>query len=91
MSASGYPGSYTTGDLIGIPADLPDGVAVLHAGTGRDSAGRLVTAGGRVLGVTAVAPTLREASERAYEACAAIRCASKYYRRDIGARQLRRS
>ncbi len=90
ISAKGYPGSYGTGDLIEIPRALPAGVAVLHAGTARDPEGRLVTSGGRVLGVTAVAPTLRTASERAYEACDSIRCASKYYRRDIGARQLRR-
>jgi phosphoribosylamine--glycine ligase len=90
VSAAGYPGPYGSGDGIEIPGSLPAGVAVLHAGTARDAAGRLVTAGGRVLGVTAVAPTLREAADRAYEACDSIRCASKYYRRDIGARQLRR-
>jgi phosphoribosylamine--glycine ligase len=43
-----------------------------------------------VLGVTGLAPTLREAADRAYAACAQIQCASKYYRRDIGARQLNR-
>jgi phosphoribosylamine--glycine ligase len=90
VSAAGYPGPYRSGDEIEIPRELPEGVAVLHAGTSRDAAGRLVTAGGRVLGVTAVAPTLREAAARAYRACDSIKCASKYYRRDIGARQLRR-
>jgi phosphoribosylamine--glycine ligase len=90
VSAAGYPGPYRSGDAIEIPGDLPPGVSVLHAGTSRDSSGRLVTAGGRVLGVTAVAPTLSEAAERAYGACESIRFASKYYRRDIGARQLRR-
>jgi phosphoribosylamine--glycine ligase len=90
VSAAGYPGPYESGDAIEIPGTLPPGVAVVHAGTARDSAGRLVTAGGRVLGVTAVAPTLRKAAERAYQACESIRCTSKYYRRDIGARQLRR-
>jgi phosphoribosylamine--glycine ligase len=90
ISAAGYPGAYRSGDVIEIPAALPEGVAVLHAGTARDSAGRLVTAGGRVLGVTAVALSLREAAERAYQACDSIRCSTKYYRRDIGARQLRR-
>jgi phosphoribosylamine---glycine ligase len=91
ISASGYPGRYATGDLVWIPPALAEGVAVLHSGTGRDAGGRLVTAGGRVLGVTAVGATLREASAKAYEVCASIRCASKYYRRDIGARQLRRA
>ena len=90
ISAKGYPGSYPSGDPIEIPPVLPDGVAIVHAGTARDAGGRLVSAGGRVLGVTAVAPTLAEAAGRAYEACSLIRFSSKYYRRDIGARQLRR-
>jgi phosphoribosylamine--glycine ligase len=46
--------------------------------------------GGRVLGVTALAPTLREAADRAYAVCGQIGCANKYFRRDIGARQLER-
>ena len=91
VSAAGYPGPYRTGDPIDIPKALPDGVEVLHAGTVRDAAGRLVTAGGRVLGVTAVAATLSLAAANAYEACASIRCDSKYYRRDIGSRQLNRA
>ncbi len=90
ISAKGYPGAHPTGDTIVLPAALPEGVVVLHAGTRRGEDGRLVTAGGRVLGVTAVAPTLRGAADRAYAACAAIACPSKYYRSDIGARQLRR-
>jgi len=53
ISASGYPGSYATGELIWIPPALPDGVAVLHSGTGPGRGRALVTAGGRVLGVTA--------------------------------------
>ena len=90
MSAAGYPDRFPVGDPIDIPADLPPGVAVLHAGTARDATGRLVTAGGRVLGVTAVADSLGEAAAKAYHACESIYFASKYYRRDIGARQLRR-
>jgi len=90
ISARGYPEFYPTGDVIEIPPCLPSGVSVLHAGTARDDEGRLVTAGGRVLGVTATAASLAEASAKAYEACESIRFASKYYRRDIGARQLRR-
>jgi phosphoribosylamine--glycine ligase len=91
ISARGYPGSYPSGDVIEIPASLPAGVSLLHAGTARDAAGRLVTSGGRVLGVTATGRTLRAAADAAYQACEAIRFASKYYRRDVGARQLRRS
>ncbi|HZZ20346.1 MAG TPA: phosphoribosylamine--glycine ligase [Opitutaceae bacterium] len=91
VSAKGYPGSYPSGDAIDLPADLPAGVVVFHAGTSRDPSGRLVTSGGRVLGVTSLAPTLADAAAKSYAACDAIRCASKYYRRDIGARQLRRT
>ena len=89
VAARGYPEQYAKGDVITLPAALPPGTTVLHAGTARNAAGELVTAGGRVLGVTALAPTLREAADRAYAACDAIGCASKYFRRDIGARQLR--
>lgn len=90
IAAQGYPDSYAKGDPIVIPSPLPDGVTVYHAGTARDPQGRIVTAGGRVLGVTAMASSLREAADRAYAACEQIECASKYFRRDIGARELNR-
>jgi len=90
VSAAGYPGPFASGDPIALPADLPAGVTILHAGTARSASGELVTAGGRVLGVTAVAPSLPAAARLAYATCASIACSSKYYRRDIGARQLRR-
>jgi phosphoribosylamine---glycine ligase len=90
IAARGYPDAYPKGDVIGFPEALPPGVSLLHAGTARDAEGRMVTNGGRVLGVTAFAPTLGQAAENAYAACAAITCVSKYYRRDIGARQLNR-
>ncbi|PTY02542.1 phosphoribosylamine--glycine ligase [Opitutaceae bacterium EW11] len=90
IAAQGYPDSFKKGDPITFPPSLPAGTTVYHAGTARDAQNRIVTNGGRVLGVTALAPTLREASERAYSACEAIQCASKYFRRDIGAKQLNR-
>ncbi len=90
IAAQGYPETYAQGDVITLPESLPPGTFAYQAGTARHSAGQLVTHGGRVLGVTALAPTLREAADRAYTACAAITCASKYYRRDIGSRQLSR-
>jgi phosphoribosylamine--glycine ligase len=91
IAARGYPESYPKGDPIDLPASLPAGVSVLHAGTATNAAGRIVTNGGRVLGVTALAPTLQRAADLAYEVCERIGCASKYYRRDIGARQLTRN
>jgi phosphoribosylamine--glycine ligase len=90
-SSSGYPGSYKTGYPItglGDAARVP-GVQVFHSGTSR-SDGQLLTAGGRVLGVTAAAPSLEEALARAYEAMALIHFDGMYYRRDIGHRALRR-
>jgi phosphoribosylamine---glycine ligase len=90
ISAAGYPGAYASGDPVEIPADLPGGVTILHAGTARDAAGSVVTSGGRVLGVTATGPSLRVAAARAYQACESVGLATKYYRRDVGARQLRR-
>jgi phosphoribosylamine--glycine ligase len=91
VAARGYPDSYPKGDRIDLPAALPTGTAVIHAGTARNSAGELVTNGGRVLGVTALAPSLEAAAKAAYQTCDAIQCASKYFRRDIGAKQLHRA
>jgi phosphoribosylamine--glycine ligase len=95
-ASKGYPGQYSTGAPISIPADLaaPDsfdrtGVVVFHAGTRRD-AGRLVTAGGRVLDVTAVGADLAEARDRAYAALARIECPTLRWRSDIGWRELAR-
>ncbi len=87
IAAQGYPGVYPKGDPITLPSPLPPEVTVLHAGTARNAAGELVTNGGRVLGVVALASTFRAAADQAYAVCGEIRCASKYYRRDIGARQ----
>ncbi len=87
-----WPGQTPTGQQAGTaPAQLPPQTTVIHAGTARNAAGQIVTNGGRVLGVTALGPTLRVAAARAYAGCDAIQCASKYFRRDIGARQLNRS
>jgi len=89
-SSSGYPGSYKTGMPIsglGAAAQVPEAV-VFHAGTAQ-MGGRIVTAGGRVLGVSARGESLEEALGRAYQAMAAIEFEGMYYRRDIGHRALR--
>jgi len=87
MASEGYPASSHAGDPIeGIEAaSALDGVTVFHAGTGRDERGGLVTASGRVLDVTAVAPTVEQARARAYEACELIHFPGMQYRRDIAA------
>jgi phosphoribosylamine--glycine ligase len=90
-SSSGYPGSYETGFPIsglGAAAEVP-GVEIFHSGSAQVG-NQLVTAGGRVLGVTAVAPSLEEALFRAYQALAEIHFEGIYYRRDIGHRALKR-
>jgi phosphoribosylamine--glycine ligase len=84
LASEGYPAAPRVGDPItGIEAaeELP-GITVFHAGTKRVD-GNLVTGGGRVLSVTAVAPTLAEARSRAYEAAARISWPGMQYRRDI--------
>jgi phosphoribosylamine---glycine ligase len=85
LAAEGYPGKPRAGDEItGLDeAGHIDGVYVLHAGTTRE-AGRVVTSGGRVLCVTAHAPTLADAVARAYEGCARIGFDGMQLRRDIG-------
>jgi len=89
MASGGYPGSYTKGKQItGIAdAEALEGVTVFHAGTQRDEKD-LVTAGGRVLGVTALGADLRAAQARAYEAVARIHFEGATFRRDIGAKGL---
>jgi phosphoribosylamine--glycine ligase len=89
MASGGYPGAYPKGKPIeGLDraAALPD-VQVFHAGTRLEN-GRVVTAGGRVLNVTASAPTLAAAVRRAYEAVGCIRFEGAQYRKDIAARAL---
>jgi phosphoribosylamine--glycine ligase len=90
VAAKGYPDAYPKGDTIRLPAPLPENVTVFHAGTARNPDGEIVMHGGRVLGVNALAPTLAGAAKDAYAVCDAIQCKAKYYRRDIGARQLNR-
>jgi phosphoribosylamine---glycine ligase len=86
MASPGYPGSYPTGLPITGIEDVDPDVAVFHAGTKRDPEGRLVTAGGRVVGVTATAPTLEAARQKAYDNVARIHFEGAHYRRDIALR-----
>ena len=87
LAAPGYPGAVTTGGLItGIEeAEALPGVHVLHAGTGLDDDGRLISAGGRVLSVVAVGDTVAAARESAYEGLSRIGLDGGQYRTDIAA------
>lgn len=90
LAAAGYPDAPRTGDPITLPADLPESVQLFHAGTARDASGRLVTAGGRVLAVTAVADTFDEAQRLSRETAERVEFAGKQYRDDVGWREAAR-
>jgi phosphoribosylamine---glycine ligase len=90
-ASGGYPGKYATGKLItGLPlGDRPtDDVVIFHSGTALQD-GQLVTTGGRVLAITAVAPDLRTALDKAYSELAKISFEGMQFRRDIAHRALR--
>ena len=90
MASGGYPGKYETGEPIeGLQAAGRLGAKVFHAGT-RIAGGRIVTAGGRVLGVTARGKGLDEALVNAYKSVDVIDFTGVHYRKDIGSRGLRR-
>lgn len=86
LAAPGYPEKPRIGSPIHIPSDLA-GAVVFHAGTARDSTGRLVTSGGRVLSVTGVGSTFAEAQRRSLDAAGRIEFEGKQYRTDIGWRE----
>jgi phosphoribosylamine--glycine ligase len=92
LSSGGYPGTYETGkEIAGLDA-LPDSddLYVFHAGT-QTTNGKIVTAGGRVLGVTARGPNLASALGRSYDAVNRIHFEGKHYRTDIGQKGLERN
>ena len=85
MASKGYPVAYEKGYEIDIPDEIKDSVYV--AGAAKKD-GRLVTSGGRVLGVTAVEDTLQEAIASAYKKAEKIHFENAFYRHDIGAKAL---
>jgi phosphoribosylamine--glycine ligase len=89
MAAGGYPGDYRKGDVISEPDQAPEGSKVFHAGTAlRD--GQVVTAGGRVLCVTALGDTVTDAQQRAYALLQQVSWEGAYYRTDIAYRAIAR-
>jgi phosphoribosylamine---glycine ligase len=91
MAAKGYPGPYARGSVIeGLDAaGAVEGVEIFHAGTKQDG-GKILANGGRVLDVSAIGKTVREAQARAYEAVARIRWPEGFCRHDIGWRAVQR-
>ena len=87
LASGGYPGSYATGKVIDGLDAASGTTTVFHAGTRREE-GRVVTAGGRVLGVTALADDLAAARARAYQAVSQIHFEGAHFRRDIAAKGL---
>jgi phosphoribosylamine--glycine ligase len=89
LAAAGYPASPRSGDRVeGLPTAEPD-AKVFHAGTAQRD-GAVVTAGGRVLCVTALGDSTRLAQQRAYELVRGIAIEGAQYRRDIGQRAIKR-
>jgi len=90
LTSGGYPGSYQNGMRItGLPSHGDGSAIVFHAGTAKHN-GDVVTAGGRVLGITGIAPTLEEAQARAYKMVSTISFAGCHYRKDIAYRAFNR-
>lgn len=91
MASGGYPGDYEKGkEITGLAdADALNNVVVFHAGT-KEADGKIVTSGGRVLGVTAVGPNIKGAHDLAYEAVEKIHFDKAFCRKDIAWRALKR-
>ncbi len=89
MASGGYPKSYPKGiEISGLNAGQLDGVTVYHAGTKLDGS-KLVTSGGRVLGVTALGDSIQQALDKSYEGVSKIHFDGAHFRKDIGQRALK--
>jgi phosphoribosylamine--glycine ligase len=89
VAAPGYPDTPRTGAAVTLP-DAPDGVVIFHAGTKRAPDGGLVTSGGRVVAVTGTGESLEEAQRLSLETASRVEFPERFYRRDIGWRELAR-
>ena len=86
MASNGYPGAYTKGSKIGNigEAEISEAAIVFHAGTKKNEHGEILSAGGRVLGITATGSSVVDAQRRAYNAISHIDWPEGFYRKDIG-------
>jgi len=88
LSSGGYPGNYRKGDIITGLHDMPENVMAFHAGTGLKG-NQVVTAGGRVLGITALAENIPAAINLAYQGVSKVHYEGMHYRKDIGKKALK--
>jgi phosphoribosylamine---glycine ligase len=91
LASAGYPAASSAGDVISGLGDVPEGIEVTHAGTATGPRGEIVTAGGRVLNVTALGPTAGDARDAAYAAADLITFEGRQLRRDIALRAVERT
>jgi len=82
MAATGYPDSYTKGEIINLPMETPD-LKIFHAGT-RRKGGDITSSGGRVLCATALGNNIKDSQEKAYKLINKVKWEGSYYRTDIG-------
>lgn len=91
LAAGGYPESYKKGDEITVDSSkIPTDTYIFHAGTKSDN-GKVYTNGGRVIASSAVAPTLKEAVDKAYEGVESVQFSNRYFRKDIAHRAFKNS
>ncbi len=87
MASRGYPGTYQSGfEIKGLDQIKPQDAIVFHAGTTREPSGQVATSGGRVLAVSALGESFKDARDRAYQSVEKISYEGAFYRRDIGKR-----
>jgi phosphoribosylamine---glycine ligase len=90
LTAGGYPDQYRKGDTIyGLPRANGSDYKIFHAGTAINEDGKIITSGGRVLCVTAIGKTFKDAQDQAYQIAAPIEWENIYYRTDIGHRAIK--
>ncbi|MBF7081923.1 phosphoribosylamine--glycine ligase [Desulfallas sp. Bu1-1] len=89
LTSQGYPGEYRKGEIISGLDNLPENVVAFHSGTALKG-NRVVTAGGRVIGITARAASIPEAIELAYQGVSKVHFNDMHYRKDIGKKALAR-
>lgn len=89
MASGGYPNSYEKGKIIYGLEKVPNNIFVFHAGTSLKN-GKVITAGGRVLGVTGIGSDISSAIKTAYDGVNRIKWENEYHRTDIGQKALKR-